>query len=215
MIWDQAPASQRADGLEQNRALKVVLANEASLVEAAQRGDLSAFNQLVLAYQDDLYGWVISYVQDMETAVDITQQAFITAYQKIHTLRYGSFRAWIFRIARNRSIDELRYRRCHPMLRLDGEPQDEEALGLLSILPADAPLPEEAVIQSEQAEWLLELLDSLPKHFRQVLQLVEIYEMDYQEAASVLNVPVGTLKSRLARARLRMREQIEQRGILC
>jgi RNA polymerase sigma-70 factor, ECF subfamily len=215
MIRDQALTSQRADGLEQNRALRVVLANEASLVEAAQRGDLSAFNQLVLAYQDDLYGWVFSYVQDEETAVDITQQAFLTAYLKIHTLRDGSFRAWIFRIARNRSIDEFRYRRCHPMLRLDGEPQDEEALGLLSILPADAPLPEEAVIQSEQSESLLELLDSLPEHFRQVLQLVDVFEMDYQEAASVLNVPLGTLKSRLVRARLRMCELIEQSGILC
>lgn len=215
MISDQVPASQRAEGLEQNRALKVVFANEASLVEAAQRGDLSAFNQLVLAYQDDLYGWVISYVQDEETAADVTQQAFITAYQKIHSLRGGSFRAWIFRIARNRSIDELRYRRRHSMLRLDGELQDEEAPNLLTILPADAPLPEEAIIQSEQAELLLELLDSLPEHFRQVSQLVEIYEMDYQEAASVLNVPLGTLKSRLARVRLRMRELIEQRGILC
>jgi RNA polymerase sigma-70 factor, ECF subfamily len=215
MIWDQAPASQRADGLEHNRALKDVLVNEAILVEAAQRGDLSAFNQLVLAYQDDLYGWVFSYVKDMETAVDVTQQAFITAYQKIHTLRYGSFRAWIFRIARNRSIDVLRYQRRHPMLRLDGELQDEEAPDLLSTLTADAPLPEDAVIQSEQAKLLLELLDSLPESYRQVLQLVEIYEMNYQEAASVLNVPLGTLKSRLARARLIMREQIEQRGILC
>jgi RNA polymerase sigma-70 factor, ECF subfamily len=215
MILGKASADQRADRLEQNLELKVALANEVRLIEAAQRGDLSAFNQLVLAYQDDLYGWVILHVQDEETAVDITQQAFITAYQTIHTFRFGSFRAWIFRIARSHSIDELRCRRRHLMRRVEGEPQDEEALDVRSTLPTDGPLSEEAVIQSGQAEWPLEMLDSLPEPFRQALQLVEIYEMDYQEAASVLDIPVGTLKSRMTRARFLMRELMEQRAILC
>jgi len=210
MFMDQVVTSQRTSRLEQYGALKSISTEETSLVKAAQQGDLSAFNQLVLACQDDLYGWVISHVQDEDTAMDITQQTFITAYQKIHTLRDGSFRAWVFRIARNRSIDEIRYRQRHPTLRLDGNPQDDDTLDLISVLPADTLLPEEAIIQSEQAEWLQQLLHRLPEPFRQVLQLVELYEMDYQEAASVLNLPLGTLKSRMSRARLRLRELIEQ-----
>ncbi len=209
MFCERTLNSQGFDCFEKSQALKLVSTHELSLVEAAQRGDLSAFNQLVLAYQDDLYGWVISHVEDEQTAEDITQQVFITAYQKLHTLRDGSFRAWIFRIARNRSIDEIRFRRRHPSVSLDNQPRDEEAGDLLSVLPGDAPLPEEAVIQSEQSRWLHQLLERLPDHFRKVILLVELYEMDYQEAAVVLNLPLGTLKSRVSRARLRMRDLVE------
>lgn len=210
MFCDHVLTYQEADRPDQNRAMKLVNARETNLIEAAQRGDVSAFNQLVLAYQDDIYGWVASLVWDAATAEDITQHTFVTAYQKIPTFRGGSLRAWLFRIARNRSFDEMRYHQRRPTVSLDGDPQDEETIDKLSVLPADAPLPEEAVIQSEQTGWLMQLLDMLPEPFRQALQLVDLYEMDYQEAAGVLGLPLGTVKSRVARARARMHELILQ-----
>lgn len=210
MICDHVLTSQRNAQMNQTQAHKFLSVQETNLVEAAQRGDLSAFNQLVLTYQDALYGWVMSHVQDDETAEDITQQTFITAYQKIHTLHDGSFRAWIFKIARNRSIDEIRYRRRHPSTSLDDDPQDANLVDLFSVLPSGAPLPEEVVIQAEQTRWLDRLLNNLPEPFRVALELVELHEMEYQEAAAVLNLPLGTLKSRVARARLRLRELLKQ-----
>lgn len=210
MFCEKELINQGGNGIQKGQALKAGSSHEASLVEAAQRGDLSAFNQLVIAHQDDVYRWVLSYVKDEQTAEDVTQQVFITAYQKIHTLRDDSFRAWIFRIARNRSIDEIRTRQRHPSVSLDSNPRDEEDVDLLSVLPANDPSPEEAAIQAEQTGWLMQLLDELPEPFRQVIQLVDLYEMDYQEAAAVLNLPSGTLKSRLSRARLRLRTLMER-----
>lgn len=209
MICEHMLPNHGTDLMAKAQAFRIDTTLEATLVKAAQQGDLSAFNQLVLTYQDDLYGWVVSYVQDERTAEDITQQVFITAYQKIKTMRLVSFRAWIFKIARNRSIDELRYRRRHPSLSLDDNPQDEESGDLLSILPDQGLTPEWAVIQSEQAARLNQLLMSLSEPYRQALFLVDLYEMDYQEAAQVLNLPLGTLKSRVSRARLWIRERME------
>lgn len=206
MICNQVLTGQGNPSLDQNQAHRLFSSKEKNLVEAAQCGDLSAFNQLVLTHQDALYHWVMTHVRNDQIAEDITQKTFIIAYQKIHTLRNGSFRAWIFTIARNRSIDEIRHRQRHPSISLDDDSQDENQLDLLSVLPSDSPLPEEAVIQSEQAKLLYHLLNHLPERYREALELVDLLEMDYQEAAAVLNLPLGTLKSRVARARLKLRE---------
>jgi RNA polymerase sigma-70 factor (ECF subfamily) len=185
---------------------------EPGLVRAAQRGSLAAFNQLVLAHQNSLYGWVASLVRDDSLADDITQLTFLTAYEKLATFRGGSLRAWLFTIARNRSLDELRIRKRHPNLSLEGSMQDEDEPGLLSFLPADTLSPEDSFIQAERAQWLQGLLNGLPEPLQQVLTLVDVHELDYQEAAQILSLPLGTLKSRVARARLKLRERIAESG---
>lgn len=209
MLCEQMLIHQETNCFEKGQPRQSTTSHEAMLIKAAQRGDLAAFNQLVLDHQDALFGWVMSHVQDEQTAEDIAQQVFITAYQKINDLRDGSFRAWIFRIARNRSIDDIRYHRRHPSLRLDSDPQDEDGVDLHSRMAADAPLPEDTVIQAEQAAWLRQLLRRLPALYRQALLLVDVHELDYQDAAAVLNLPLGTLKSRISRARVRLRELID------
>lgn len=214
MVWENILGLPVNEGLEQTQAAAHGPNAETLLIEAAQSGDLSAFNELVLHYQQDIFGWVVSLVRDEATAEDIAQQTFVTAYQKIHTFRGESLRAWLFRIARNRSFDHLRYRNRHPSVSLEDDSQEEDAADLLSILPADVLPPEDAVIQAEQAARLQQLLDSLPEPFRNVLQLVDMYAMDYQEAAEVLNLPLGTVKSRLARARVKMRSLFEQSSFL-
>lgn len=181
---------------------------ETGLIRAAQQGDLSAFNRLVLAHQDNLYGWVFSLVRDKTLADDVTQSTFMTAYEKIATFRGGVLRPWLFRIARNRSFDVLRYQKRHPSVSLDDSTQEDDSIEFLAVLPANSPSPEEAFIQAERTAWLMRLLDKLPGPFREALELIDIFEMDYLEAASVLGVSLGTLKSRVARARLKLRDQI-------
>ena len=208
-LMNYTPIGQPAQKLNGGRAPAPAPQTETGLIRAAQQGDLSAFNRLVLAHQDSLYGWVISLVRDETLADDITQSTFVTAYEKLATFRGVSLRAWLFRIARNRSFDMLRYQKRHPSVSLDDSMQDEDADDLLAVLPSNDPSPEEAYIQAERTAWLMKLMDKLPAPFRQALELIDIFEMDYLEAASVLGVSLGTLKSRVARARLKLREQIK------
>lgn len=182
---------------------------EYRLIQHARRGDLAAFNALVLAYQDSLYRWVLSLVAEEAVADDLTQASFITAYEKLASYRGGSFRAWLFTIARNRAIDELRRLKRHPSLSLD-TPRDEDELELASRIADPAPSPEAALLASERAEFIESLLRRLPVEFQQVLRLIDIEEFDYQEAAEALHLPLGTVKSRLARARLRMRDWLPE-----
>ena len=185
-----------------------------SLVQSAQSGDLAAFNNLVTLHQDSLYWWAYSLVKDEALAADITQATFITAYQKLGSFRGESIRAWLFRIARNRSIDELRKLKRHPSFSLDGartnDGQGEDDLNFLSILPDRAPLPEEALEARERAQLIEQLIARLPDAFQQVLRLVDMEGLDYQQAAEVLDLPLGTIKSRLTRARLKMRSMLQQ-----
>jgi RNA polymerase sigma-70 factor, ECF subfamily len=180
----------------------------ACLIQSALSGDLSAFNTLVEMHQDSLYGWVVSLVNDDALADDITQSVFITAYEKLSSFRGGSFRAWLFKIARNRSFDEMRWKKRHPSFSLDEDPEDDQSLH--SILPDHAPLPEDALIDAEQAGQIERMINRLPEVFQQVLRLVDMEGMDYQEAADVLDLPLGTVKSRVARARIKMRRQFQQ-----
>jgi RNA polymerase sigma-70 factor (ECF subfamily) len=184
-----------------------------SIIQSAMSGDLTAFNCLVSTFQDSLYGWVFSLVKDEALADDITQLTFITAYQKLSLFRGGSFRSWLFKIARNRSFDEMRRAKRHPTIPLEGSSEEAEDRDMLSFLPNTAPLPEDVFIAAENAFLIERVLEQMPDAYQQVLRLVDMEDMDYQEAAEVLNLPLGTVKSRLARARLKLRENILQSSL--
>lgn len=214
MVWDYRLTDQQSERMEGDRQRAFSPDAEACLILAAKQGDLSAFNRLVLAHQDSVYRWAVSLVRDDMMADDITHLTFITAYEKLSTFRGPSMRAWLFTIARNRSIDALRSQKRHRSVPLEDDATDEEHGVLLSMLPADDPTPEEAVIRGEVEDGLVRLLDRLPLPYRQVLELVDLAEMDYQEAADVLSLPLGTVKSRVARARLKLREMLIRTGLL-
>lgn len=186
--------------------------SEAVLVSQAMKGDLEAFNQLVLRYQNKTYYHAYTLLGDAASAEDITQESFIKAFQNISGFRGGSFRAWLLRIVTNTAYDFLRQAKKHPIQSLfpeDGYGEDNESLDRL----ADPSTSVEATVeQNESTKRLYRLLNQLPDRYRSVLVLADLYELDYWEVAEILKVPMGTVKSRLARARMQLKSKLQDDG---
>jgi RNA polymerase sigma-70 factor (ECF subfamily) len=180
--------------------------DEIALIQAAREGDLDSFNRLVLAYQDLVYNQAFRMIGEEESADDATQNAFISAYNHLGSFRGGSFKAWLLRIVTNACYDELRRRKRRPTIPL--EPLDDAGEEVESptwmVDPADR--PEEQVQRLELQNAIQHCLDNLPDDFRSAVVMVDVQGMDYSEAAESIGTPIGTIKSRLARARLRLRD---------
>ncbi len=188
--------------------------DEAGLILEAQRGELDAFNRLVLAYQDMVYSQAYRMMGEGPAAEDATQDAFISAFRKLSTYRGGSFKAWLLRIVTNVCYDELRRRKRRPTTPLEPTDNDDEEIESPRWLSDPNETPEERAERQELARALQRCLNGLPEEFRSVVALVDIQGMDYTEAADVIGKPLGTVKSRLARARNRMRECLKSHGEL-
>lgn len=181
---------------------------EEILIEHAASGDLDAFNQLVLNYQDMAYSQAYALMGDPDSASDATQEAFIKAFQAINGFRGGSFRGWLFKIVTNSVYDILRRARRHPNQPLFPEDEHGEEIESAPWLVEPSASVQDEVEQREFSSDLYKMLDELPATYRSVITLIDINEMDYAEAAEVLSVPIGTIKSRLARARLQLQKKL-------
>lgn len=177
-----------------------------ALVARAQDGDLQAFNQLVLRFQDSLYGLTLRMLGSTQAAEDATQDAFIKAWQRIDTFRGGSFRSWLFTIAANQSRDELRRRQRRPAQSLDAARDDPDRPDLDP--PGNEPAPDAEAERAEMRAALERALMTLPDDWREVVVLSDIQGMDYREIAEATGLALGTVKSRLSRARGHLRTVI-------
>jgi RNA polymerase sigma-70 factor, ECF subfamily len=180
--------------------------DEIGLIQAARGGDLDSFNRLVLAYQDLVYSHAYRMIGEKESADDATQNTFISAYNHLGSFRGGSFKAWLLRIVTNACYDELRRRKRRPTVPL--EPMDDTGEEVESARwmedPADQ--PEDQVERIELQSAIQHCLENLPEEFRSTVILVDVQGLDYFEASQAVGKPIGTIKSRLARARLRLRD---------
>lgn len=184
--------------------------DEIALVHAALDGDLDAFNRLVLAYQDMAYNLAYRMLSDEDAAEDVTQTAFISAYNHLRDYRGGSFKAWVMRMVTNACYDELRRRQRRPTVPLTPlDDDEEEEIESPSWLADDAPSPEDQVSAGELDRAVQHCLSELPDEFRSVVVMVDVEGMDYQEVARAIGTPLGTIKSRLARARLKLRDCLQ------
>ena len=176
------------------------------MIQAAREGDLDSFNRLVLAYQDLVYNHAFRMVGEEESADDATQNTFISAYNHLGSFRGGSFKAWLLRIVTNACYDELRRRKRRPTVPL--EPLDDAGEEVESARWMVDPVnqPEQQVEQAELQRAIQHCLDNLPGDFRATVIMVDVQGLDYFEAAQAIGKPIGTIKSRLARARLRLRD---------
>jgi RNA polymerase sigma-70 factor (ECF subfamily) len=177
--------------------------NDDQLIQATLGGNRDAFGRLICKYQDRLYNGMVQVTRDETEAEDIVQEAFILALTKLNTFRGKSaFFTWLYRIAYNVAITRLRRKR--PTVPL-GNRADENQLQLTG----DEPQPDDGLEKREQAHLLMQGLDKLSEEHRVILVLREMEELDYEAIAEVLDLPIGTVRSRLHRARLQLKQQLE------
>ena len=183
--------------------------DEPALIRSAQRGDLDSFNSLVLSYQDMLFNTALRILGDDDLAADATQDAFLSAFRSLHTFRGGSFKAWLMRTVTNACYDELRRRKRRPTTPLEPELDDGDEMDTPRWLADPAMTPEQEVETDDLEHAIQHCLEGLPVEFRTVVVMADLQGLDYSEVASAARVPLGTVKSRLARARLRLRECLQ------
>lgn len=178
---------------------------ERTLILSAQQGDLEAFNQLVLKYQDLLYRIATRILSDEELAADAVQEALISAFSNLASFKGAELRGWLARITVNACYDQLRHQRRRPAESLSLMDESGDEIDSNDWL-ADSSLPVETQYEyTELQDTIQRALSSLPEHFRMIVAIVDVEGFSYEEAAQTLKIPIGTVKSRLARARLQLR----------
>jgi len=185
--------------------------NEQALITDAQQGNLDAFNTLVLHYQDSVFNTALRILGDEDQAADASQEAFISAFKSIASFRGGSFKAWLMRTVTNACYDELRRQKRRPTTPLepDAGRDDGEEMDSPRWLADPNMTPEQKNEADELEHAIQHCLNNLPLEFKTVVVMADIQGMDYTEVAAAVRVPLGTIKSRLARARLRLRECLQ------
>lgn len=184
---------------------------DVSLVDRCRRGDLRAFEALVAKYQDRVYNLILRMVSRAADAEELAQETFLKALEKIGQFRGNSgFYTWLFRIAANLAISHRRRGQRIRFRPLEGpENGDGHADAMTAAMSAArTPSPESSAISSETSQRVAEALEELDDEFRLVVVLRDIEDMDYSEIAEVLDAPVGTVKSRLHRARLMLKDKL-------
>ncbi len=178
-------------------------------IKNSLKGDLDSFNQIVLEYQNLVYNQAYRIIGEPDAAEDAVQEAFISAYKKLHTYRGGSFKSWLLRIVSNACYDEFRRRKRQPVTPLYPENQNGNETESVSWLEDTEEKPEEFVLRNELSEAIQICLDRLEFEFRTIVVLVDLQGMDYASAAKVIDRPLGTVKSRLARARRNLKDCLQ------
>ncbi len=179
--------------------------DEQAFIRAAQRGEVAAFNQLVRAYQAQVYRTAYRVLSDQAAAEDAAQDAFVSAFKHIRAYRGGSFKAWLLRIVTNACYDQLRVKQRRPTASLDAmlvDP-DNPAPGADRAAPES---PQDFAERQELGAAIQRGLATLPPDQRVTLVLVDVEGLNYDEAAEAMGTNVGTVKSRLSRARMALRD---------
>ena len=187
----------------------MVFSDEKTLIEAAQSGDLSAFNELVLVYQDQAYNVAYRLLGNADSAADAVQESFFKVYRRIDQYRGGSFRAWVLRIVTNTCYDMLRVSKRHYASRLDSDTLPPDRDRRLSDLRSS---PHDHAVRHELGTLLTRAIMQLPPGQRTVLVMCDIEGFEYHEVADMTGLALGTVKSRLSRARTKVRGVLVQKG---
>ncbi len=183
--------------------------DENILINAAQHGDLEAFNALILRYQNLLFGIALRMLNDEDTASDAVQEALISVFSKFRTFRGGSLRSWLARVTVNACYDEMRRKRRQRETPLEQFNLNGEEVEDLAWMIDPGALPDEQYDSYELESAIQHCLRMLTPAYREVVVLVDIEGLSYEEASIATRVPVGTVKSRLARGRLQIRSTLQ------
>ena len=186
--------------------------DETDLIARSQAGEVEAFNVLVERYQNRVYALSYRMLGDGESAADVTQDAFFSAFRNIRRYRGGSFAAWLLRIATNACYDRLRTRKRRPQTSLDAFDHDTDDVAPQFMDPGEA--PDERTLRDELAREIERRLQELPDDQRLAVILSDIQGYGYDEIAAVTGWPLGTVKSRLSRGRTHLRDALRAGELL-
>lgn len=186
-----------------------MIMEESLLIEKAADGDLDAFNQLVFTYQELAYNLAYRIMADEAAAADATQDAVISMYRKLNNYRGGSFKAWFLRIVTNACYDELRKQKRRPTITLEPETEEGDLIESPEWIADKSPGLEETMMNTQLEKAIQDCLNNLNEKHRAVMIMVDVSGEDYETVAEVIQSPVGTVKSRLSRARLKMQECLQ------
>jgi RNA polymerase sigma-70 factor, ECF subfamily len=174
--------------------------DEALMVRFRDQDDIGAFESLVHRYEKPLFNYLLRYLRNAELA----EEAFQNAFTRVHERRElytedRKFRPWLYSIATNQAVDELRREGRHQAASLDQKRTETESgsASLLDLLQSATPSPYEQLEAEERRAWTRRAIDDLPEHLRVVVLLIYFQGLKYREAAEALDIPVGTVKSRL------------------
>lgn len=177
------------------------------MIERARRGDLDAFNHLVLDYQSISYNVAYRILGNRDDAADATQDAFLSAFRAISGFRSGSSKSWILRIVTNACYDQLRWKQRRPTVRLDDLPLEADCSGYIQDL---AWCPDKLLERRQLNRAIQAGILTLPPKQRIVLVLSDIHGLSYGEIAETIGIPTGTVRSRLSRGRTRLRTHLSR-----
>ncbi|MFT5369305.1 MAG: RNA polymerase sigma-70 factor (ECF subfamily) [Candidatus Latescibacterota bacterium] len=183
--------------------------SDADILAQVAAGDIDAYGKIVGRYRGRLYNFVFRFVSDRETAEDIVQETFLRAFRKRKEYRaIANFSTWLFTIAGNLAKSELRRRKRWRLFSLHRDDDSETGIEL----PDETYRPDKVAESSLADDQIHNAIASLPENYRQVILLRDVEGMAYQEIAEIVDCPVGTVKSRVNRARLKLQQKLKNEG---
>lgn len=186
--------------------------DDLTLAREAVQGQPEAFDLLVRRHQDRVYGVIHRMVADREKAMDLTQETFLKAWKGLGSFGgQSAFFTWLYRIARNVVMSAGRYDAARPKIRvsLDEPDRSSDGDGRRMDPEDDLAQPGEGLLVQEQRDLVLEAIQSLPPDFREIVVLRDMQDRSYEEIAELLELPLGTVRSRLHRARMELKERLK------
>ena len=185
--------------------------DEREIIERVLAGDNDAFGLLVEAYQTRVYNLALRLFGNRDDAFDLAQESFFRAWRSLSGFQFeSSFSTWLFRLCSNICLDWLRAKKRRPTVSMSTVDDEGEESQLE--LPDPGKSPEELLLAAEEREALARAMNQLPVEYREILTLRAIHDLSYTEIAEILKIKEGTVKSRLSRARLALRNKLLQNG---
>lgn len=181
--------------------------DEVAIIAEAKKGNVQAYNRLVIHYQELAYNVARRIMGSPQAAEDVTQESFIAAYEALNQFRGGSFKSWLLRIVTNRCYDELRRHKRRPQSSIEELTAENESAFFLR---SPEETPEQYRQRAELAEAIERCLQGLPEDQRIAAVLCDVEGHDYNEIAAIMSISLGTVKSRISRAREKLRECLQK-----
>ena len=183
---------------------------EADIIKKCKKGDRDAFDELVKMYQNKVVNIAYGMLSDSDDALDAAQEVFIKVYRGLDSFQEkSSFSTWIYRICANVCNDSLRKRQRRGIT--VSIENDDDGDNNISEIPSDTPTPEENVMMNERQRAVREAINNLSDEYREIIVYSDINQLSYDEISKVLKCPVGTIKSRLNRARNALRKILSEK----